>query len=137
MFSKLTKVKDKIVFTKTTEETKGEYSELLTEVYSGTGPPMHYHKVITQTFKVLKGVLNLKVGDKVHILKAGDVYTIPPMVPHSETSEKGKLMRCVVEIHPGHKGFEDFMNMTYNPSAKGFTEEEKRQIYLNADTYAP
>lgn len=137
MFSKLTKTKDKIVFTKTTEETKGEYSILLAEVYSGSGPPMHYHKIITQTFRVIKGALHLKVGDKLHILKAGDVYTIPPMVPHSESSEKGKPLLCEVEIRPGHIGYEDFMNMTYNRDINSLEEEEKKKIYLNADTYMP
>lgn len=137
MFSKSTLVKDKITFTKTTKETRGEMSLLLAEVYSGSGPPMHYHKVMTQTFKVLAGVLYLKIGEQVHTLKAGDVYIVPPMVPHSESSEKGKLLRCEVEIRPGHQGYEDFMNMTYNRDPNSLTEEEKKEIYLNADTYMP
>lgn len=137
MFIKLPRTKDKIVFIKTSADTGGEYSVLLAEVYSGSGPPVHYHKIITQTFKVLEGVLLLKVKDKVHTLRAGDICTIPPKVPHSESSEKGKLMKCIVEICPGHKGYEDFMNMTYNKFANKLTEAEKKKIYLNADTYKP
>jgi quercetin dioxygenase-like cupin family protein len=137
MFSNSKTVKDKVRFTKTHADTSGEYSELEVEVYSGGGPPLHYHKIITQTLKIQEGTMFLKIENKVHMLKPGDVFTIPPMIPHGETSEKGKLMRCIVEIRPAHKGYEDFMNMTYNHDGSKPTEEEQRRIYLNADTYRP
>jgi|GEM_PF-1593854 len=133
MFSK--SETDKVYFTVSAKETNGEYSILEGEVYSGTGPPMHYHKIITQTITVKEGALHLNVGGEMHILKPGDTYVIPPMVPHKEGGERGKLMRCTVEIRPGHQGYEDFMNMTYGPDNGNLGDEEKRQIYLNADTY--
>jgi quercetin dioxygenase-like cupin family protein len=137
MFSSLSIEKDKIFFSKTSDDTNGEYSLLEVNVVSGTGPPMHYHKLLTHTFTVIEGVMYLTVGDKVHVLKAGDIYIVPPGVPHKEESEKGKWVRCTVEIRPAHKGFENFMNMTYNMDVSGLSEEEKKRIYLNADTYMP
>lgn len=137
MFSKVKYSKDKIEFIETAADTNGAYLTLLAEVYSGGGPPLHYHKILTQTFKVQEGVLYLKVDDKVHVLKAGDIYVVPPMVPHCESSEKGKLMRCLVEIRPGHAGYQNFMNMTYNRADSKISEAEKKKIYLSADTYMP
>ena len=137
MFSRTKTAKDKVRFNKTHADTDGELSELEMEVYSGEGPPLHYHKVISQTFKVKEGTLYLTVSGKTHTLKGGDTFMVPPLVPHGESAVKGKLLRCVVEIRPGHKGYEDFINMTYGNFKAEASEEEQKRIYLNADTYRP
>ena len=42
----------------------------------------HYHKVLTETYKVTKGELVHYLGDKKSILKVGDKVVIPPNTVH-------------------------------------------------------
>jgi quercetin dioxygenase-like cupin family protein len=133
----MTTIKDTVRFLKTHDDTKGEYNLLEVEIYSGAGPPLHYHKVINHKFKVLEGELRLQVDDTLYILNAGDEFEVPAMVPHRESSASGKKLKCLVESRPAHKGYEDFMVMTYSPDPDAYTEEEQTEIYVNADTYKP
>src|ERR1700722_5314015 len=102
----MTTIKDKVKFLKTHDDTKGEYNLLRIEVYSGAGPPLHYHKVISHKFNVIEGELRLQVDDTLYLLNAGDEHTVPAMVPHRESSASGKKLVCLVESRPAHKGYE-------------------------------
>jgi mannose-6-phosphate isomerase-like protein (cupin superfamily) len=42
----------------------------------------HYHKKTVEEYKVVNGVLNLYVGEKIVTLKKGDKYTIEPNIVH-------------------------------------------------------
>ncbi len=133
----MTTIKDTVKFLKTHDDTKGEYNLLRIEVYSGAGPPLHYHKVISHKFNVIEGELRLQVDDTLHILLAGDVMEVPAMVPHRESSGSGKKLVCHIESRPAHKGYEDFIKMTYSKDPDAYTEEQQTEIYVNADTYKP
>lgn len=43
---------------------------------------LHYHKKLTETYKILKGTLILHINDSVVELKEGDVYAIQPNTIH-------------------------------------------------------
>lgn len=51
----------------------------------GTDP--HYHKIKTQTYIILEGETTLHVGRERHILKAGQIVTIPPHLFHTLEQE--------------------------------------------------
>lgn len=48
----------------------------------------HYHKVITETYEVIKGELTLFCNDKKHILKEGEKFTVKPgQIHYAEGNE--------------------------------------------------
>ena len=57
-------LKDRTTFLKTTEETKGEYLLLKSEVGPHGGVPLDYHVTFTERFEVLEGQLNVIVGGR-------------------------------------------------------------------------
>lgn len=129
--------KEKVIFIKTSEETGGEYTLVDCEGTPGVTTPQHYHKVMNQTFEVIKGVMNVRVNDEVHQLKQGDILTVPAGVPHTTYNASSKPARFMCTIKPGHTGYENFLKMTYILPDNTFDEEGKRRIYLEADTYMP
>jgi mannose-6-phosphate isomerase-like protein (cupin superfamily) len=84
---------DKDIFLLTNSE--GEVVEILCEVEPSKDHPehskaiavinsskLHYHKVTTETYKIIKGSLDLFVDDQKITLHAGDEYTITPRQKH-------------------------------------------------------
>ncbi|WP_219416286.1 cupin domain-containing protein [Pseudonocardia nigra] len=62
-----------------------------------SGPPPHRHRVETETFSVLEGVLRVRVGDRVRVLEAGESVTVPPGAVHafSNPSDRPARIRTV------------------------------------------
>jgi mannose-6-phosphate isomerase-like protein (cupin superfamily) len=48
----------------------------------GENKGLHYHKIMTEIFTVLKGEFFFNTADKEHILKLYDTIIIPPLVVH-------------------------------------------------------
>ena len=70
-----------------------EYAKKLVVQLSGQSHPLHMHKLKDETFIVLHGDLNLRLGDEEFKLQKGDQMTVPPGVWHSFSSENG----CIFE----------------------------------------
>jgi len=74
---------DQQTFKLTGEDTDGRFT-LIEEVNPpGTMIPPHVHTNEDEVFKVLEGELEVTVGSKTIILKAGDLAFAPKNVPHS------------------------------------------------------
>jgi quercetin dioxygenase-like cupin family protein len=127
--------KETIHIIKSSAETNGEYILADCKGTPDASTLPHYHKIISQTFEVIKGTVFLKVNDVVHVLHKGDVYTVKPGEKHVVYNETDRTARFMMTVRPGHKGYEEFMKLTYIRSAETVSEEEKQKIYLNADTY--
>ncbi|WP_343488073.1 quercetin 2,3-dioxygenase [Allomuricauda sp. d1] len=74
---------DQQTFKLTGKDTDGQFT-LIEEVNPpGTMIPLHVHTQEDEIFKVLEGELEVTVGDKTTVLKAGDLAFAPKNVPHS------------------------------------------------------
>lgn len=64
-------------------DTNGLFTLIEEENAPGTFIPLHVHENEDEVFKVLEGEMELTVGDKTTILKAGDLAFGPRGIPHS------------------------------------------------------
>jgi quercetin dioxygenase-like cupin family protein len=64
-------------------DTDGQIVEWVNEVDPGVGIPPHIHKKEDEIFRVLKGQIELLVGDKTSLLKEGDIAFAPKNIVHS------------------------------------------------------
>lgn len=77
---------ERTTFLTTSEETSGEFARIRDELPAGAaGPPMHYHLTFTETFRVLKGELDVCIGGREHhrVLRSGDAAHLPVRTPHT------------------------------------------------------
>ena len=68
----------------------------------GGGMPMHTNEVEHEQY-VLRGSAQVRIGDEVHHVRAGDVVYIPGGVPHSYDADEGAEpfeFLCVVPNRP-------------------------------------
>src|SRR5258708_24992282 len=64
------------------QDTGGSYSMFELCLGSGKGVARHIHTREDEAYYVLAGELEVKVGDKTFVLKAGDSLLAPRNVPH-------------------------------------------------------
>ena len=75
------------------------YTDLNEELYSkktiillpNQQHPEHYHKIKTETFLVIEGVLDLNIDGQSVTLRKNETYTIKPGVKHSFTTQTGVI----------------------------------------------
>jgi D-lyxose ketol-isomerase len=72
-----------------------EYCSKWLVVFPGQTCPYHFHKNKKETFIVIKGTVELTIINKKHILKPGDILTLPQNTYHSFTSKKGAVIEEV------------------------------------------
>lgn len=65
------------------KDTNNQIVEWVNEVDPGVGIPPHIHTKEDEIFRVLKGQVELMVGDKTTILNEGDVAYAPKNIVHS------------------------------------------------------
>ncbi len=59
---------------------------------------LHYHTRLDEKFKVIKGTLNIMIGDRKMVLNAGDEQTIPPFTSHMFYNRSGEQVVFDVEV---------------------------------------
>ena len=123
---------DSIEFIKTDEETNGRMSKFIMTLVpksSWAKSPRHFHPFQTETFEVISGELNIRVGDKHHILKPGSgKMVVNKFVLHAFWNETDKPVKFMAEIFPP-KNIEKGLRLTYALSQKG--KINKRNIPKN------
>ena len=72
-------IKDRVTFVRTSEETNGEYSEIVVHLSPGGGNEPHFHKSFSESFSPLEGRLGVLVGNDRKVLEPGETATIPPV----------------------------------------------------------
>lgn len=73
--------------------------------------PDHYHKWEDQTFHVLEGVVEAKIGNEIYQLQAGDTVHCPRGITHFMQNKGQKNARLLSYTFPGTWA-EDFMEET-------------------------
>ena len=89
----------------TGKDTNGLYTLIEEENVPGTGIPPHVHENEDEVFKVLEGQMELTVGDRTTILKAGDLAFGPRGVPHSWRIVGEQKAKVILSVFPS--GIED------------------------------
>lgn len=116
------------------EATNGEYVISDGIVQVGGQIPNHYHKWEDQTFHVIEGKLEAKIGNEVYMLNAGDTVHCPREVSHYMKNIGDTDARLISYIFPGDKA-EAFMAETSRQVQSGnsdfdLIEREFGVVYL-------
>jgi len=105
--------KDQVTFLKTHADTNGECTLVEVELADGGGVGLHYHKTYSEKFDCLDGEVQVKLGKKLHTLKAGEYATAKPNINHLFRNRSGKACRFLVELRPASRGFEKSLQIGY------------------------
>lgn len=87
-------------FKLTGKDTNGLFTLIEEENEPGTGIPPHVHEHEDEVFKVVEGEMELTVGGKTTILKAGDLAFGPRGVPHSWKIIGTSKAKVILSVFP-------------------------------------
>lgn len=73
----------KWVFTRTTADTNGAYLEAHVVSSAGDGPPLHIHYHAEESYQVLSGTLEVRLGREWKRVSSGQTLTVPRGMPHT------------------------------------------------------
>ena len=65
-----------------------------------SGPPLHRHRVETETFWVLQGRLRVRLGARTLVLDAGDSVTVAPQTLHAFANPTDRPVRIRMQETP-------------------------------------
>lgn len=111
--------RDAATFLKTSEETGGELTLIEIEAAPGGGTTPHYHKTYAEHFEVLRGALEVQVGEVTHTLRPGHKAVAPINTLHRWHNATDDTVVFLVELRPGHGGFEKALRVAYGLAADG------------------
>ncbi|MDQ4063925.1 MAG: cupin domain-containing protein, partial [Actinomycetota bacterium] len=111
--------KDHATFLQTSEETGGEYTLIEVEVAPGGGTETHYHKTYDEHFEVLEGTLEVLVGKETKTLRAGQKTVAERNTLHRFRNPTEEPSTFLVELRPGHCGFEKSVKVVYGLASDG------------------
>lgn len=111
--------KDYATFLKTSEETGGEYTLIEIEVAPGGGNDPHYHRTYEEHFEVLEGELEVLVGGETRVLRPGQKALAKKNTLHRFRNTTEERTRFLVELRPGHAGFEKAIKVAYGLASDG------------------
>lgn len=102
---------EKIIFLETSKQSGGK--KTLMEVHLGPkgGNPLHYHKRFSESFKIIEGQLNVRVGKETKILKPNDTATAPTGTVHRFFNTSGETVQFTCELTPASEGFENVLRI--------------------------
>ena len=110
---------DRITFVRTADETNGEVTEIIVDLFPGGGNQPHYHTSFTESFTPLDGPLGVLVGKERRTLSPGETAKVPPGVVHCFFSVSDRVVRFRGEARPGRPGLERFAQIAYGLARDG------------------
>ena len=116
--------RDAATFLETSEETGGERTLAEVEVAPGGGTRPHYHKTYAEHFEVLKGTLQVLVGEETRVLRAGQKAVVPKYTLHRFHNATGETVTFLCEMRPGQPGFEKTLKVGYGLARDGLTRSD-------------
>lgn len=116
--------KDYATFLASSAETNGAYSLAEVELAPGGGNHPHYHTAFTERFEVLEGGLQVLLGKERRMLKPGETATVQPNTLHCFANPTAQPSRFLVELRPGHTGFEQAIQIAYGLATDGKTNKD-------------
>ncbi len=113
---------DSIEFLQTATETSGEVSRFIMTLSANSSwakSPMHFHPYQKETFKVVSGELNLKIGNQQMVLNASSgKVVVEKFVSHSFWNGTNSETTFLAEIY-SPRNIEKGLRLTYKLSQQG------------------
>jgi len=112
-----------LTWLRSAKETSGEYSLLYVEFGPSYTVFPHYHTHYMETFKILEGIAEGRVGNRRISAGAGEEIVVPPGTVHGwgPITQPG---RGIVELRPAHEGVEKWLVMLHNMHDAGLTKPD-------------
>jgi quercetin dioxygenase-like cupin family protein len=111
--------RDAATFLETSEETGGARTLVELEIAPGGRVNPHEHTTYTEYFAVHRGRLTVRVDDAEVHLGPGDEAIVPAGAVHSWANEGDDRAMAVLELRPGHAGFEKALRVAYGLASDG------------------
>ena len=116
--------RDAVTFLETAEESGGRRTLLEVELAPGGGNEPHRHLTYAERFVCQEGELTIRAAGLLHVLHPGDEATAQPRELHSFANETDDTVRFVVELMPGHRGFEQGLQIAYGLARDGLVNDK-------------
>lgn len=111
---------DHYTFLVTGEESGGAYFAMEALVPPGGGPPPHVHSREDETFYLLEGEIEFRLGDDTITAGSGDFVNVPKGKVHCFRNAGTATARTILTFTPA--GMERFFEETLEPAPAGATE---------------
>jgi quercetin dioxygenase-like cupin family protein len=108
---------DHYTFLVTGEETGGAYFVMEALVPPGGGPPPHVHRREDETFYVVEGEIEFKLGEEVIAAGPGDFVNVPKGTVHRFHNAGTETARLILTFTPA--GIERFFEETLERAPNG------------------
>jgi quercetin dioxygenase-like cupin family protein len=96
------------------EDTGGKYCLVEAGLAPGISVPRHTHTREDEAYHILSGELEVVVGGRAFVLKAGESLIAPRDIPHQLRNSGGAENHYLLMFSPS--GFEDFLKATAVPA---------------------
>jgi mannose-6-phosphate isomerase-like protein (cupin superfamily) len=115
---------DVVTFVETAAESGGERTLLDIELVAGGGNAPHRHLTYGERFEAVEGTLTIELGKQLIDLAPGETAFAPPRSLHRFLNQTGETIRFLVELTPGHEGFERALRIAYGLAEDGATRAD-------------
>src|SRR5436190_21163691 len=116
--------RDAAIFLETSEESGGQRTLVEDELTPGGGNEPHKHLSFSERFVCVEGELTVRVDGLLHVLHPGDEATAEAGAIHAFANETEDPVRFQVELAPGHRGFEQALQIGYGLAQDGLTNDK-------------
>jgi quercetin dioxygenase-like cupin family protein len=116
--------RDAAIFLETVEESGGHRTLAEVELAPGGGNAPHKHLSFSEHFVCIEGELTVRADGLLHVLQPRDEATAAPGVIHNFANETDEPVRFQVELSPGHRGFEQALQIAYGLAEDGRTNDK-------------
>ena len=82
-------------------------SVLEMNILPGEKTPWHYHTLFSETFEIVRGVLEVGKGKEIYHLEQGNIATINPNEKHYYHNVSNDECVVRVSLNPGNRNFEN------------------------------
>jgi quercetin dioxygenase-like cupin family protein len=105
-------------FLVTGEQTGGAYFVMEAVVPPGGGPPPHIHRNEEETFYIVEGEADFRLGDRVVTAGVGDFVNVPRGTVHNFHNASDALLRMILTFTPANmeKFFEETLERALDPT---------------------
>ena len=117
-------IRDEVIFINTAAETNGAFTEVEVTLMPGGGTPLHFHRVLTETFIVLSGTLSVRLGRNELSLTVGESVMVTPGAVHRFFNKGTVPVVFRTIITPGSEGFEQSLHILYGLAGDGLTNRK-------------
>lgn len=117
---------DRMTILHPSHQSLGHYAKIQFDLPPGAkGSPLHYHTAMAETFTVLKGCLEMEVGQKGNrrSLQSGESIQVPAGMHHSFCNASEEWVTFTTENRPA-AGFEQFIRGLYGLAIDGKVNAE-------------